>query len=213
MARILGYTLATITALFGFVSATAADAEPYKAGEHYEVISPELPAGAPGTIEVVELFWYGCPHCFEFEPFVSRWLETKPADVSFRRSPALFNQSWVPAARAFYAAEILGVSEKLHPAIFASIHQQRRRLQTDEAYQALFVEQGVTAADFDSAVKSFAMDGKVKQAMNFTRGSGIQGVPAVIVNGKYRTSAGQAGSFEEMLKVVDWLVAMEREGR
>jgi protein dithiol oxidoreductase (disulfide-forming) len=192
-----------------FAEEAPADAS-YVAGKHYDAIMPAEAPGAPGTVEVVELFWYGCPHCYEFEPYIARWLESKPADITFRRVPALFNQSWVPAARAYYVAEILGVTEKLHGAIFDGIHKQRRRLQTDEGFQALFVEQGVSAADYDGAAKSFAMEGKIKQAMNYTRATQITGVPAVIVNGKYRTSAGQAGSYEEMLKVVDWLVAKEK---
>lgn len=188
----------------------AARADDYQLGAHYEAVKPAQPTQTGDKHEVLELFWYGCGHCNDFEPYIAKWLETKPDDVEFRRMPALFNQSWMPAAKAYYAAEILGVTDKVHGAIFHAIHAEKRKLRTDDDFARFFAEHGVSESDYRGAIDSFAMDGKIKQAILMTRDYGITGVPSVIVNGKYRTSGGQAGSYEELLKVVDSLVDKDR---
>lgn len=184
-------------------------AEPFMAGQHYEEISPAVPTEGDG-IEVVELFFYGCNHCYAFEEALTAWVAKQPDDVHFRRLPAALNELWAAAARAFYVAEFLGVSDKAHPALFAAFHHEHRRLRTAEDYRPVFEAIGVSGADFDGALASFAMEGKVKQAAEAARAYGITGVPSMIVAGKYRTSATQAGSQEDMLRVVDMLVERER---
>ena len=203
-----------IFALFALIisplAATAADAVKFEEGVHYQVISPPVPTADSATIEVVEMFWYGCPHCFHFEPLVTEWLKTKPADVTFRRVPAIFAQQWVPHARAMYAAEALGSLEKLHKPLFDAIHVDKRRVFDEFALMEFATEVGFDADKFRQAYESPTVEAKVKMATLATRDYGIDGVPSVIVNGKYRTTASMAGSQEAILQVVDFLIAKER---
>jgi thiol:disulfide interchange protein DsbA len=187
-------------------------AEPFLAGQHYEEITPAVPTEGDG-IEVVELFFYGCSHCYAFEEALGAWAARQPADVGFRRLPAALNEVWAAAARAFYVAEFLGVSEKAHPALFAAFHRDHLRLRKAEDFRPVFEAIGVSGQDFDGALASFAMEGKIRQAAEAARAYGITGVPAMIVAGKYRTSATQAGSQEDMLRVVDMLIERERAAR
>ena len=204
MPRLLLASLLTLVAL------SAPCAETYREGEHYQLLATPLAVQDPSKIEVVELFWYGCPHCFHFEPLLSKWLATKPANVTFRRIPAIFAENWVPHARAYFAAEALGVLDKFHAPLFRAIHEEAQKI-FDEAEIIRFAgHHGIDEADFKSAYTGFAIDGKVKQAMQYTRESGITGVPSIIVNGKYRTGAQMAGGQDAILKVIDFLVAKER---
>lgn len=190
--------------------AAAADAEQFKEGKHYQLITPAVPTAHPDKIEVVEMFWYGCGHCFHFEPMVEAWLKKKPDDVEFRRIPAVFAPNWVPHARSYYAASALGQQDKLHRPLFDAIHLDERKLFTEDALIKFAAEVGLPKDDFRAAYDGFAIDGKVKQAMLATRDYGIDGVPSVIVNGKYRVTASLAGGQDRMLKVVDFLVDKER---
>jgi protein dithiol oxidoreductase (disulfide-forming) len=198
-----------LASLLTLVALNAPSAETYQEGKHYQLLASPLAVQDPSKIEVVELFWYGCSHCFHFEPLISKWLETKPANVNFRRIPAVFAENWVPHSRAYFAAEALGVLDKFHTPMFRAIHEEGQKI-FDEAGIIRFVGQnGIDEADFKSAYTGFAIDGKVKLAMQYTRDSGITGVPSVIVNGKYRTGAQIAGGQDAVLKVVDFLVAKE----
>lgn len=179
-------------------------------GESYELVSPAQPTQSDGKIEVIELFWYGCPHCYHFEPELQAWLKHKPDDVMFRRIPALFNEQWVVHARAYYAAEALGMVDKLHEPLFDAIHKDGKRIMDEESIIKFAASQGIPEQQFREAYDSFAVDKKVRQAMMATRDYGITGVPALIVNGKYRTSPSLAGGADQVLKVIDTLVAKER---
>lgn len=181
------------------------------AGYNYELVSPPQPTESKDKIEVLEIFWYGCSHCYHFEPELEAWLERKPEDVMFRRMPGIFRKNWMPHARAFYAAEKLGILDKIHRPLFDAIHRDNRQLFSDEAILEFVVElEGVDGEAFRKAFNSFSVEGKVKQAMRLSRAYGIQGVPSLIVNGKYYSSGSIAGSYPEMLKVIDTLVDKER---
>jgi thiol:disulfide interchange protein DsbA len=184
-------------------------AQGYDEGFDYQRIAPPLPTDTPGKVEVVELFWYGCPHCFRFEPIVERWLESKPDDVAFKRVPAIFRDSWAPLARAYYTAEALGVLDRLHMALFEAIHLKRRNLNSEGALRTFFQEHGVSGEDFDRTYRSFAVESKVRRAMDLTRRYGINGVPSMVVDGKFRTDGTLAGGLDEVPKIVDHLVATE----
>lgn len=204
MTRIL---LAFVLAAFSFgVAAEGTEA----AGATYELLSPPQPTQSDGKIEVVEMFWYGCPHCYHFEPALEAWLKHKPDDVMFRRVPALFNEQWVVHARAYYAAEALGVLEKLHQPLFDAIHKDGKHIMDEESIIKFAASQGIDEQQFREAYDSFGVDKKVRQAMMATRDYGITGVPSLIVNGKYRTSPSLAGGTDNVLKVIDTLVAKER---
>lgn len=177
----------------------------------YEAIVPPQPTLSPGKVEVVELFWYGCPHCYEFEPHLERWLAKKPPHVVFTRMPAVFanNRLWLLHAQAFYTAQALGVLDRVHGPLFEAYHKAKRPLDTKERLAAFFVERGIPEADFERAWGSFGVQSKTRQAVALTERYGLDGVPAVIVNGKYRTSGSLTGTFANVLKVVDALVEQE----
>ncbi len=185
-------------------------AEEFVEGKHYQLVATPLAVQDPSKIEVTELFWYGCPHCFHFEPEIAAWLKTKADDVNFRRIPAVFAQNWVPHARAYFAADALGELERFHKPLFDALHEEEQKIFDEEAIIAFAGKVGLQEADFRAAYTGFSVDGKIKQAMKYSRDSGITGVPAIIVNGKYRISAQTAGGQDKMLKVVDFLVAKER---
>lgn len=179
-------------------------------GQHYERISPAVKTAQADGIEVVEVFWYGCPHCFDFEPHINEWVGNKSEDIHFKRMPAIFNKNWVPHARAYYTAEILGVLDQIHPALFKALHVKRQRVMTEESLKQFFIDNGVSKEDFETTYNSFAVDTKTRQAMAATKSYGITGVPALIVNGRYWTSARLTGDFDGMLKAADHLAAKER---
>ncbi len=183
----------------------------WEEGVNYEKLASPQPTDTDNRIEVRELFWYGCPHCNQLEPLIHEWQKNKPDDVAFVRMPAVLGQSWELLARAYYAAEILDAVDKVHGAIFDRIHKERKRIRTAEDVRAIFVKQGVTAADFDSAFKSFAVVTKTNRAKRVREMYGAKGVPLLIINGKYRTNATMAGGNEKMLEVVDFLVEQERK--
>ncbi len=178
-------------------------------GQHYEVVSPQQPTSTGGKIEVVEMFWYGCPHCYEFEPFVNRWLKKKPENVEFIRMPAIFRPEWALHARAFYTAKVLGVLDKVHNAIFEATHELKRPLSTETQMAEFFAEQGVKKTEFSKVFRSFAVESKVRRAMDMSRRYGIKGVPSVIINGKYRTGGHMAGGNANVFKIVDYLAEKE----
>jgi len=202
--------LRVLLACLMFGAVATATAEEFQEGVHYQLLATPLETQSGDKIEVVELFWYGCHHCFSFEPLVQKWQQSLPDDVAFRRVPAVFAENWVPHARAFYAAEALGSLDRLHTPLFKALHEEEQKIFNEDALIRFAADQGIDEKDFRSAYTGFAIDGKVKKAMLYTRDSGITGVPAVIVNGKYRTGAQLAGSQEQVLKVVDFLVAKER---
>ncbi len=179
-------------------------------GINYKRIANPQPTANPEQIEVLELFWYGCPHCYHLEPQLDAWLENKPDDVAFVRMPAVLGADWELLARAYYTMELLGVEEQVHRPLFEHIHKQRKRIRTVDDVKAVFVDQGVAAQDFDRTFQSFAVITKTSRARQARALYGITGVPVLVVNGKYLTSAQMAGGNKEMLQVVDFLVEQER---
>ncbi len=196
------------------VEAETADANTVEliAGFNYEMVTPAQPTESGKKIEVVEVFWYGCPHCYHFEPEISNWIETLPDDVEFRRMPGIFQSGWVPHAKAFYAAEKLGILEQIHTPMFDAIHRDNIQIKTDEDVIDFVTNiDGIDKAAFEKAFNSYTVKTKVKQAMKMSRAYGITGVPAVIINGKYWSSGSIAGSYPELLNVVDALIEKERK--
>ncbi len=202
------HLITLLALLFGACAASAE--QKFTAGEHYERIRPAQVTQSGDTVEVLELFWYGCPHCYAFEPHLKEWLQNnKPDNMTFRRAPAIFAKNWLVHARAYYAAEAIGVLEQLHEPLFRALHEERRRLVDDEALIKFAASQGINEAEFRAAFRSFGVDRKVRQAIKATRDYGIDGVPSLIVNGKYRTSPTSAGGYDAMIKVAEDLVAKE----
>jgi len=182
----------------------------FKEGIEYSRIASPQPTGDPRKVEVIEVFWYGCPHCFKLEPAVNNWLKQKPDDVDFVRFPAIPSDRWEWFAKVFYAADVLGALEKLHAPIFEAIHDKRMALNTPDSIGTFVAEHGVSKDEFISALRSFSVLTKVSRARQLTRRYGITSVPMLIVNGKYRTTGRMAGTAKDMFAVVDFLIEKER---
>lgn len=175
----------------------------------YETLAAAQPTQDPQKIEVIEFFWYGCPHCYSFEPLVHKWLENKPKNVQFIRQPAIFSKLWGKHAKAYFTAEALDVVDKVHTDFFNAIQNQKKKLQTEDQLVEFFSAYGVKEQDFKDAYNSFFVDTKMRQAKEIQSRYGLQGVPAIIVNGKYKVTAKLAGSQEQMINVVNQLIAQE----
>ena len=186
----------------------------FEMGTHYMRLSPTQPTSSnPDQVEVAEIFWYGCPHCFNFDPYLERWQTTKPDYVSFVRVPAVWNSLLQLHARAFYTAEALGKGAEMHSAFFSEIHERGNMLDSEAKLQEFFGRFGVDAAAFKTTFDSFAVQAKLQRADELSRRYRIQSVPTIIVNGKYTTDGGQAGSYDDLLALIDELAAAERAGR
>lgn len=181
----------------------------YVEGVHYKPTTKRLATSDKNMVEVVELFSYSCPHCFRFEPQVMEWKKTLPDNVKFVQVPAIFRDSWLQLAKVYYAAEKMGDLEKLQPLIFNAIHVDKRRLQTEDQLLDFVAEQGIDRDTFAKEMKSMSVTRKVKEALLISQTSGITGVPAMIVNGKYIVDGPMAGSMEDVLKIVDFLIQQE----
>lgn len=181
-------------------------------GQEYELITPPLPAGRDGKVEVVELFWYGCPHCDRFDPMIAKWRQSNADYIEFAHLPAIFNnQQWRLHAQTFYAAESMGVAEQLHTPLFDAMHRDKRPLGTDEQVFDFVAARGIDRQVFKKAFNSFTVKAKVARAADLTRRYGITGVPVFIVNGKYRVDGPMAKSYENLLRVVDFLAEKEHQ--
>jgi thiol:disulfide interchange protein DsbA len=179
-------------------------------GEGFDPIDPPIPTtAADGKIEVVEFFWYGCPHCYQMEPDLEAWLKKQPENVSFIRVPAPLNKKWTVHAQFFYAAEILGLTEKLHIPLFEAMHVKKRRLFDKDSLIEFAVEQGVDRQEFVDTFNSFGVYVKVQNARKLGQRYQLDGVPAIGINGKYKTSGSLAGSYSKMFEIVSKLVAKE----
>jgi len=209
--RNLILSAALVTAsLFG-MTAQAADV-PLEAGKTYELANP-VPVSVPGKIEVVELFWYGCPHCYAFEPTINPWVEKLPKDVNFKRIPAMFGGPWDAHGQLFLTLEAMGVEHKVHNAVFNAIQKEGKRLTKPEDMADFVATQGVDKDKFLATFNSFAIQGQIKQAKELAQKYGVQGVPTMIVNGKYRFDLGSTGGPEQTLNVADQLIAKERAAK
>jgi len=199
------------TAVTAAASSSAVDSGAgYDEGIDYEAVVPPVSGATDGKVKVVELFWYGCPHCFQFDPTLQAWLKSKPANVEFERIPAIFNNpTWELHARAYYTADVMGVLEKVHEPLFDALHVKKERLNSKEALHDFFVAQGIDGKEFDATFDSFAVSGLVRNAALLTKQYGIDGVPAMAVQGKYRVGGKLAGSYENMMRIVDHLVVKE----
>lgn len=192
----------------GFVQAEGAP-EASGAPGYVTLVAPQ-PTSDASKIEVVELFWYGCPHCYHLEPALTKWAAGLPSDVVFVRTPAILGPSWEILARAYYTAEMLGVLDKIHEPLFKAIHEGKQKFTNEDELAKFFVAQGVDDKQFRDTFKSFGVAAKLNRAKQMTQRYGLTGVPALIINGKYRTSVSDAGGQEQMLELTDKLIAEER---
>lgn len=210
-ARILGrgalgagvFGLGLLAAAFAF------QARAFDEGIDYTTVPRPQPTDTEGKVEVLEFFWYGCPHCWHLEPILTQWRATMPADATFRRAPAILGPSWEPLARAYFAAELMGKVDVIHEPLFRAVHVDKRRLQDLDAITQFVVGLGLDGAAFKEAYGSFFVEMQVRRVKELGKDFGLEGVPAIVVNGKLRTSATQTGSNERLFEVVNALVEQE----
>lgn len=181
-------------------------------GKQYVRLSQPLPVPATGKIEVLEFFWYGCPHCNSFEPLLEAWAKKLPDDVAFRRVPVAFrDEPFVAHQKIFYSLEALGLVGTLHRKVFYAIHVERAKLDKLPDIAAFMGKNGVDAAKFSEAFNSFSVNTKATQARKLAEAYRIDGVPAVGINGRFWTSGTLAGTPEGSLKVTDFLIQQSRK--
>jgi thiol:disulfide interchange protein DsbA len=195
-------------------AATTAPTSAFKEGTHYVRLVPtQSTSVAPGKVEVVEVFWYGCGHCFVLDPSLEAWrVKGKPANVEFLRVPAMWNDTLRMHARVFYTAELLGKLEQLHTPIFREIHVKNNPLNSVEKVTAFFRENGVGTDEFQKAFSSFAVEAKLQRADVLNRRYRIESVPTLVVNGKYKTDVGMAGSEPQLYQLIGELAKSESAG-
>ncbi len=194
----------------GLLLATSVVAQQaFNEGVDYQRIDPVVKTSNPDKVVVTEVFWYGCPHCFRFEPFVEKWAESLPDGVIFEQLPSSLNPSWMEHARAFYAMKMMGVQEQLHRKLFDAIHNKRQRLTSLDTIAKFVAENGFDEKSFRKHYNSFPVDSQVRKNKKIEQRYGHRGVPAVVVNGKYLTNGSMAGDFDRLIKIINYLVAEE----
>jgi thiol:disulfide interchange protein DsbA len=203
--------LAAIAAVVCVAFAPAALAQGPQAGVDYFELKDRQPTDSPGKVEVLEFFWYGCPHCYTLEPAIEQWAGKLPKDVVFKRVPAPFNKQWEIGARAYYALEAIGEVDRITPVLFDAIHRGGVKANDEKAIAEVLAKNNVDMAKYNAAFKSFGVDAKINKAKQMISGYNLDAVPAIAVNGKYIVSASQAGGQKRMLDVVDYLIGQSRK--
>ena len=181
-------------------------------GTNYVKLSQPLAAPAGGKIEVIEFFWYGCPHCNAFEPMLDSWQKQLPADVAFRRVPVAFSEAYTPHQRIFFALDAMGQVGAMQRKVFYAIHNDRQRLDKPAEIAAFMTKNGIDGNKFIELYNSFSVQTKASQANQLAAAYKIDGVPAIGVQGRYYTSATLSGSNERMIAVADFLIERIRKG-
>jgi thiol:disulfide interchange protein DsbA len=197
-------SLLTAVASLAFAAAASAQAP-------FATLSPPQPTEGGGKIEVIEFFWYGCPHCYTLEPSVEGWLRNVPKDVAFKRVPAVPSEGWGEMAKVFYTLETMGVLDQYHAKVFDAMHKQRLNLANAKVREKWLADNGIDAAKYASVEKSFTVATKVNRAKQLTYAYKVDSVPRVVVDGRYYTSAEQAGGADRIFPIVDQLVARARQ--
>jgi len=183
----------------------------FKLGQHYQRLTPTQPtSSSPDQVEVAEIFWYGCNHCYNFDPYVENWLGDKPDGVNFVRVPAVWNPLVKLHARAFYTAEALGKGEEMHTPFFREIHVKQNLLESEASLREFFGRFGVSAEEFKGAFDSFAVHTKLQRAETLAQRYRVSSVPMIVVNGKYTTSASSTGGYDSLMEVINELVTLEK---
>ncbi len=186
----------------------------FDAGKDYLPLDKPAPIETPsGKIEVVEFFWYNCPHCNAFEPALEAWIKRAPKDVAIRRVPVAFSSAFQGQQRLYYTLEAMGLVDKLHGKVFSTIHVERKRLESPEAIADWAAAQGVDKTKFMEQFNSFTVASKANRASQLTAAYKVEGVPAMGVAGRYYTDATLTRNMDRALQVVDYLVGEVRKGR
>jgi thiol:disulfide interchange protein DsbA len=206
--RALAFFAAAVLSL----SAVAAPEEAFE-GKDYAPVSVPQPVATGKKIEVLEFFWYRCPHCNALEPGLDAWLKKLPKDAQIRRVPAAFRADWVPAAKTYYTLEQMGLLNRLHQKVFDAYHVENLNLNDPAVLGEWVTKQGVDRKKFEAIYNSFSTQSKVMQGTRLASAYGITGVPTFAIDGKYTTSESMTGSEPRLFEVLDQLIAKARAER
>jgi thiol:disulfide interchange protein DsbA len=207
------FAAALLLAGVGIAGISSAQAELVE-GRDYTVLPQPQPTDSGKNIEVLEFFWYGCPHCYALHPHISAWLKRMPKDVSFRYVPAIFRINWTPGAKTFYALEALGAKDRLHGEVYDAIHIGKVDLTKDEVLFDWVAKQGIDRQKFIDAYNSFSVQNQqVPQSVRMSKEYRLSGVPALVVDGRYLTSGRMGGTPEDTIKTLDELIEKVRKER
>lgn len=210
--RLFSTAMLSVTTLMGTASAWAQQA--FRSGKDYITLErPVATEAGSGKIEVLEFFWYSCPHCNQFEPAFEQWVKNAPKDVVVRRVPVAFRDDFVPQQRLYYTLEAMNLVEKMHIRVFTAIHGEKLMLNSDAAVLAWAEKQGIDKAKFAETYKSFGVATKAKRAVQLQNDFKIEGVPSLGVAGRFYIDGTLAGSMPRALQVADALIAQTRQGR
>ena len=195
------------------VSNVAAQQQQWQEGTHYMRLSTPVETRSSDRLEVAEVFWYGCPSCYQMQPVISEWQKNLPDDVNLRRVPASMRADWEPHAKAFYIARELDVVDQVHSRMFDALAGGNRDLGSREAVAGFFEEIGAAEAEqVNNAWDSFTVDTAMRRGRSFQQGARVTGTPTLVVEGRYVIRVRQAGSYENMLAIADYLIAKARSG-
>ncbi|MGB0848573.1 MAG: thiol:disulfide interchange protein DsbA/DsbL [Thiolinea sp.] len=211
MKRVFSYllpALAIMTLGLFVYSPGVSQAQSFNEGIHYGIVSPPVSTQAEeGKIEVMEIFWYGCPHCYNLEPTIHEYLKQKPENVTFNRVPAMLSPKWSFHGKLYYIGQMLDAdgSKGVHDKIFEALHKQRRRIENDDQLRRFFKGLGYKKKDVDTAMKSMELKSQLEYAREITAKSGLDSVPTLIVNGKYLTSPSMVSGSKNMIDILNQL--------
>ncbi|HEX4944217.1 MAG TPA: thiol:disulfide interchange protein DsbA/DsbL [Usitatibacteraceae bacterium] len=203
--RILTLAIATLGFLAGGAHAQL------RQGQEFTLLTPAQPTDGGGKVEVIEFFSYACGHCNRLEPFLESWAKKLPADVVFKRIPGAGSESWSQLALLFYSLEAMGKLDALHAKAFDAMHKDNLNLALPKVREQWMIKMGIDPAQYNAVEKSFTVQSKLARAKQLMGAYKVDGVPMLIVNGKYVTSTGHAGSPERVVPVVEELIAMARK--
>ncbi len=213
---VIGQLLLAASLTLGFTLPAQAQ---LTAGKEYLLVKPPQPTDSGSKVEVLEFFWYGCPHCANLQPFLEGWLKRKPADVEFKHVPAVFQDSWVPLTRAYYTIEAMGLTDKLHQELFNAIHKQKASLRDANAIIDWAAGKGADRKKFTDTFNSFGINGRLQRSIDLTRKFDIPGTPALVIDGKYVTAPSmvlkgdRVIDYDRFFQVVDALIAEARKSK
>ena len=198
----MSYVMRALVVLLATACLQLAQAQKPAAPPYLELRPPQ-PTEAPGKVEVIEFFWYGCPHCYAFEPVLNPWVKKLPKEVVFRRVPAIFNEQWGVAARVYYTLEAIGEEARLHTALFDAIHKDNLRITDESAMAAWLGKNGVDVDKYKAAYRSFGVESRLKRAQQMTEAYRIDGVPSMAIQGRFVLSASVITDRQALLNATD----------
>jgi thiol:disulfide interchange protein DsbA len=204
------FTLLTLLCLSGLVGAQSQKIEE---GFDYRILPIAQPVETKGKVEVIEFFWYGCPHCYDFEPELTSWMKHQPKDVTFRRVPVAFRDDFMPHSQLFYALEALGKGDALNEKVMYAMHKENKRLLTESEIADWVTSQGIDRNTFLATYRSFAVASKARAAKQLAEAYRIDGVPTIVMQGKYVTSPSIAGTKAKAIAVMDYLEEKIRKNK